>query len=101
MSAGRHKDVYRKEKGSVPILAVEINGEPVIVTRDEVKKYVDNPEFLDALSLYNYTKLWGMPNGNGWANEPIDLLDAITALELEARALEREEIENVKRKSPN
>jgi hypothetical protein len=42
------------------------------------------------------TKLWGLPNGRGWANEPADLMDAITALEIESRCIEAEELENVK-----
>jgi len=46
-----------------------------------------------ALEYYNYTKLWGLPNGQGWANEPCDLLEAITALELEAKAIEQEALE--------
>jgi hypothetical protein len=62
----------------------------VLVTRDEVSAYVDDPEFLYFLSVYQYTKLWGMPNGNGWANEPTDILDGITALEIEAKTIESE-----------
>ena len=94
--AGRHKDIYRKEKGGVPILACKINDEPVVVTRDEVKKYVNDPVFGYIIGIYNYTKLWGMPNGNGWANEPVDILEGITALELEAKAIEHEELENAR-----
>lgn len=41
------------------------------------------------------TKLWGMPNGNGWANEPVEVLEGITALELEAKALEAEHYEEM------
>jgi hypothetical protein len=33
-----------------------------------------------------------MPNGNGWANEPTDILDGITAMELEAKTIEHEEM---------
>ena len=97
--AGRHKDQYRKEKGNVPILACKINDEPVIVTRNEVKKYVEDPMFCYILGVYNYTKLWGMPNGNGWANEPVDILEGITALELEAKAREYEELTNAREQS--
>lgn len=82
---------YRKEKGNVPILAKKINDETVIVVRKDVKKYVDDPDFLMALQLYNITKMWGLPNGaEGWVNEPCDFIDAITAIELEAKQIEQE-----------
>ena len=97
--AGRQNDTYRKDKGHVPILACKINSEPVVVTRGEVKKYVNDPMFGYILGIYNYTKLWGMPNGNGWANEPVDILEGITALELEAKAIEHEELENAREQS--
>jgi hypothetical protein len=97
--AGKHKDTYRKEKGNVPTLLCKINDEPVVVTRDEVKKYVNDPMFCHFMGIYNYTKLWGMPNGNGWANEPCEILEGITALELEAKAIEHEEMENARERS--
>lgn len=99
MHDGRHKDVYRKEKGHVPILLMKLGDEDVIVTRDEVKGYVDDPEFNYLVSIYQYTKLWGMPNGNGWANEPTDILDGITSIELEAKAIESEMYESKSGKS--
>lgn len=37
-----------------------------------------------------------MPNGNGWANEPQEVIEAITALELESKAIEAEEMEKAK-----
>ena len=84
--------MYRKEKGHVLVLAQKIGNEEILVTRDEVAGYVNDPEFGYYLSVYQYTKLWGMPNGNGWANEPTDILDGITAMELEAKTIEHEEM---------
>ena len=49
--------------------------------------------FLEALEIWHYTKLWGLPNGKGWANEPEEVLRSITAIELEQRAIESEEME--------
>lgn len=72
---------------------MKVGEDEVIVRRREVADYVDNPEFQYCLAVYQYTKLWGLPNGNGWANEPSDLLDGITALELEAKLIEHEEYE--------
>jgi len=97
---GRYNQHYRKEKENVPVLLCEINGESVCVTRKQVSDYINDPQFLRILAIYNYTKLWGMPNGCGWANEPLDVLEGITALELEARKIEQEELEN-KRKHGN
>jgi hypothetical protein len=57
-----------------------------------VQAFIEDAEFQYVLSAYQYTKLWGMPNGNGWANEPTDLLDGITALEIEAKTIENEEM---------
>ena len=50
--------MYRPEKGYVP-LVYTINGEGVAIRRDEVKGCVENPEFLQALNYWHYTKLWG------------------------------------------
>lgn len=82
--------MYRPEKADTPILAIKIGDEDVIVTRKEVAGYISDPPFQHYLSAYQYTKLWGLPNGSGWANEPFDLLEGITALEMEARLIENE-----------
>ena len=91
--------MYRKEKGHVPILATKIGQENVVVTRAEVSGYVNDPEFLYYLSVYQYTELWGLPNGHGWANEPTDILEGITALKIEARLIENEQMESARGKS--
>lgn len=74
----------------MPILNCNINGEPVLVKQSDIASYLEDPTFNKILPIYNYTKLWGLPNGCGWANEPIDVLSGITALELEARTIEQE-----------
>lgn len=99
MAQGKHKDVYRKERGDVPTLLCTINEEPVIVTRREVQGYVADPVFIYVMGVYNYTELWGLPNNSGWANENCDILEAITAIKLEARAIEHEAIENARNQS--
>ena len=62
---------------------------------------MEDPVFLYYLEIYHYTKLWGLPNGKGWAHEPIDVLAAISAFEMEAKAIEAEEIENARSKHDN
>jgi hypothetical protein len=65
----------------------------VVVYADTVENYV-NETFYYALQAWQLTKMWGMGNGSlGWGNEPIDYIDAITALESEQNALENEEME--------
>lgn len=96
MRAGKHKETFRPEKGHVIILAKMIDGEPVKVRRDEVKRYVEDPIFLYYLEIYHYTKLWGLPNGKGWAHEPIGVLTAISAFEIESKEIEAEEMEHVR-----
>lgn len=56
-------------------------------------QYVNDPAFIFYLNVWQYTKLWGMPNGNGWANEPINVLEGITALEFESKTIEAEELD--------
>lgn len=90
MHDGRHQDKYRPEKGNVLVLAKQFGDESVYVTHDDVRGYIENQEFQYILSVYQYTKLWGMPNGQGWANEPSEILDGITALEIEAKLIEAE-----------
>jgi len=97
LAKGEHKISYLKHRGHVP-LVFKIGDEPVSIRRDEIKKYVEDPYFLNILSYYNMTKLWGMPNGNGWANEPVDMLEGITALEMEAKAIEAEMYETTSNK---
>lgn len=51
-------------------------------------------EFYSALRYWQYTKLWGLAHGGeGWANEPIPYIDAITALESESNSIENEEMD--------
>lgn len=92
---GRHKEKYRKEKEDVVVLATEINGEPVIIRRRDVREYVEDPVFLYALQVYQYVKLWGMPNGGGWAEEDAFILEAITAIEIENNKIEAEQYESI------
>jgi hypothetical protein len=50
--------------------------------------------FWSALEKWYYTKTWGLANGNvGWANEPMQYIEAITLLESEKNAVEVEEME--------
>lgn len=72
------------------VLAKKIGDENILVKRKDVEGYVNSPEFIYYLSVYQYVKLWGMPNGNGWANEPCNVLEAITALEIEQREIEHD-----------
>jgi hypothetical protein len=88
--------VYRPEKGYVPVLLKEIEGEGVIVTRDEVKKYVDEV-FFHYYNIFLISSFWGLPNGSiGWGNEPSDIVQALTAFKLEQNAIEAEQIEESK-----
>ena len=72
------------------VLAKKIGDDNILVKRKDVEGYVNSPEFTYYLSVYQYVKLWGMPNGNGWANEPCNVLEAITALEIEQREIEHD-----------
>lgn len=58
----------------------------------EIEKYCDET-FYSALEKWVLTKMWGMPHGGGWAEEPVDFMDAITTLESENNAIEAEEMD--------
>lgn len=71
----------------------------VVVKNKEVDKYV-NDFFYAALESWYYTKLWGLANGNvGWANEPLQYVQAITILESEQKAIEAEQHEKMMEES--
>jgi hypothetical protein len=59
---------------------------------------LEDPTFAYYLMVFQYTKLWGLPHGQGWANEPSDILEAITALELEQREIESDMMEESREK---
>jgi hypothetical protein len=47
------------------------------------------------------TKRWGLPNGNGWANEPASLIDALTAIDCENDKMDSEEMNSKMPKDKN
>ena len=57
-------------------------------------------EFFSALHAWHLTKTWGLANGSvGWANEDADYIEAITTLENEQNAMEKEEVDRIKEKN--
>lgn len=75
--------------------------DPIILTPfgipvhySEIGNYI-NAEYSEALYLWNCFKLTGvMPNGAiGWANEPMDVVQSILALESANNMWERDEQE--------
>lgn len=62
---------------------------------NEVEKYCDE-RFFSALQAWYNTKKWGLANGNGWANESIEYIEAINVLEMENDAMEQEEMDKKK-----
>jgi hypothetical protein len=77
---------------------MKVDDKNVIVTNDEVKGYVNNPSFGFYLQCWQYTKLWGGVNGKGWGEWPTDILEAVTIIEYESKAIESEEIEKARAK---
>ena len=59
---------------------------------DEIQKYCDE-YFFSALQAWYNTKKWGLANGCGWANEPIEYIEAINVLETENDQMEQEEVD--------
>lgn len=69
----------------------------VAVRAKDIEGYCDEA-FYSALEMWFRTKLWGLAHGGGWATEPIDYIDAITALESENNRMEAEEIDSKTKK---
>lgn len=60
---------------------------------DEIPKYV-NDVFWEALYLWHISNKYGLPNGTiGWANEPLDLIQAVFAIDSAHNAYEVQEQE--------
>ena len=59
---------------------------------------MNDPSFGFYLDCWQKTKLWGGINGKGWAEWPLDILDAVTILEYESKAIESEEMEKARNK---
>lgn len=58
----------------------------------DIEYYCDET-FFSALEKWFYTKLWGLAQPGGWACQPLDYLDAITAIESENNLIENEELQ--------
>ena len=72
----------------------------VRIKNKDIPYYVDE-YFYSALNAWQMTKLWGLAHGErlGWAEEPLEYIDAITILESENNKWEAEERE--KKTKPN
>jgi len=79
--------IYARKFGEPP------NEEIIYVTRDQVKGYINDPLFVYYLGVFQTVKLWGLPHGSaGWATEDACCMEAITALEMERREIENEQL---------
>lgn len=59
----------------------------------QIEEYC-NQDFWNAMHAWTLTKRWGLANGNiGWANEPIEYIEAITILDSISDEMENEQIE--------
>jgi len=71
--------------------------EGIIIRAKDLQSYCDE-YFFSAMEKWALTKMWGLPNGCGWANEPSEFIDAITALESEQNKMEKEQMDKMKEK---
>jgi hypothetical protein len=64
-----------------------------IIRAGEVKEYC-NEYFFSCIEKWALTKMWGLAHGSrGWADEPIEYIQAISILDNEQNLIEHEEIE--------
>lgn len=71
-----------------PIVAVD---DTIVYDRD-IPKYVDE-YFYSCMERWALTKMWGLANSGGWAEQPVEYINAISTLENEYNRIESEEIE--------
>jgi len=74
-----------------------VDGE--VIRAGDIPKYCTD-EFYQFLMYYQLTKLLGCPNGRGWANEPVEFIEAFLALEGEENKIQKEEMEKHKNVKP-
>lgn len=58
----------------------------------DIPYYIDE-YFYSCLYRWNLTKMWGLAHGKGWAEEPMEYILVISALESEQNLMEKEEID--------
>lgn len=93
--------MYRSGKHELKITKANSNkivdaAEGVPIYGYQIAEYCNNT-FWDALQAWSLTKRWGLANGNvGWANEPMEYIEAITVLDSVSDAMENEAMEEAK-----
>lgn len=69
---------------------VVVDGESI--REKDIPLYV-NEFFYSAIERWALTKMWGLAHNKGWADEPVEYINAITVLENEQNKMEQEEME--------
>ena len=69
-----------------------------VVYNREIKDYCDD-FFFSAMHAWYMTKTWGMAFSGGWAEQPYEYLEAITAIEGAHNEVENEEMEKSKKQN--
>jgi hypothetical protein len=91
--SGKHKAKFREGRGWLPVeTGVEDeNGKPISVPLDDVKNYV-NEWFFWCMEIFSTTELLGkLPYGEGWMENPWDLVLVIRTLKSEENRWEQQE----------
>lgn len=64
------------------------------ILRKDIKTYL-TPEFWSVLALWQKIKQYGLPHGNGWADEPAFILDITDFFNLILAKLQKKDREEV------
>jgi hypothetical protein len=71
------------------------------IARDrDIPTYV-NEYFYSCMEKWALTKMWGLAHNKGWADEPVEYINAISVLENEHNKIEAEEMEQKTSKIKN
>lgn len=71
-----------------PLVAVD----DVIVCDQDIPKYMTE-YFYSCMERWALTKMWGTAHNRGWADEPLEYIQAISTLENEYNKVQNEEME--------
>lgn len=70
---------------------------PIFIKRGDIPKYVTQ-EFWEYYEIYRMSELFNMlPNGKGWVDEPVDIVEAVAAIKSELKLIESERYEDASR----
>lgn len=95
-----NKRVPGREHALISTHVHDEEDKPIFIERRKVPEYV-NEEFWQYYEIYRMSELFGLPNAPvvGWADEVLDIVEAVAAIRTEFKVIESERYEDADRGS--